>query len=213
MKLSVVPLVLGLILASYWGRVLRMAYKARQKTGRAANLVPPEPLGRALRIIWAPAIAVWIAQPFVTALAARSPWPWRPLYYNPWLAGIGAIVVAVCFVATRACWKKMGRAWRMGIDLHENTPLIATGPFAYVRHPIYALSQAMMLASLAAIPSPLMFAAAVVHITLLQWESRREERHLLRVQGEQYEKYCRNVGRFLPKHLRAYIGAESPMRH
>jgi protein-S-isoprenylcysteine O-methyltransferase Ste14 len=209
MKWSVAPWLLGLVLAGYWGRVLRMAYKARQRSGRAANLIPPEPLGRLLRIIWAPAVAAWVVQPFVVGLGMPTDWAWRPLFFSPWLAWAGAILALACFAVTRVCWKKMGSAWRMGIDLNENTPLIATGPFAYVRHPIYALSQAMMLASVAAIPSPLMIGAAVVHVTLLQWESRREEQHLLRVQGDRYRAYRQKVGRFLPRHIRPYIGARS----
>jgi protein-S-isoprenylcysteine O-methyltransferase Ste14 len=202
-----VPLLLmGIILAAYWGRVMRMAYKARIK-GRASHLVPPERIGKILRLIWTPLILIWVSQPFVTAFARKPPWPWRTLYDNSRIAWPAVILVALCFVATRICWKRMGSAWRMGIDPAEKTVLIATGPFAYVRHPIYALSQVMMLATVAAVPSLLMIASGMMHLILLQWESRREEAHLLRVQPEQYARYQSQVGRFLPKRLRPYIGA------
>ena len=95
----------------------------------------------------------------------------------------------------------------MGIDPGERTPLIATGPFAYVRHPIYALSAVMMAATAAAVPSPLMLAAAAVHLALLLWESRREEKHLLRVHGNAYEAYRARVGRFVPRPVKGR-GAE-----
>jgi protein-S-isoprenylcysteine O-methyltransferase Ste14 len=97
------------------------------------------------------------------------------------------------------CWKAMGRHWRMGIDPGEQNPLIATGPFACVRHPIYSLSSLMMLATLAAVPSPLMLACGFVHIVLLAWESCREERHMLKVHGNAYAEYRRSVGRFVPR--------------
>ncbi len=87
----------------------------------------------------------------------------------------------------------------MGIDPNEKNPLIATGPFAYVRHPIYALSATMMAASMIALPAPLLLAAGGIHISLLFWESVREEGHLLRVHGAVYAEYRRRVGRFLPK--------------
>ena len=197
-------LLLGMILAAYWGRVMQMAYKARVK-GRASNLVPPERIGKILRLIWAPLIVIWVSQPFVAAISRKPPWPWRPLHYDPRIAWLALLLVLVCFAATWICWKRMGSRWRMGIDPAEKTVLIATGPFAYVRHPIYALSQVMMLATVAAIPSPLMIASATMHLILLQWESRREEAHLLRVQPEQYARYQSQVGRFLPKRLRPYI--------
>jgi protein-S-isoprenylcysteine O-methyltransferase Ste14 len=194
---------LGIVLLAYWGRVLRLAWKARRATGRAANLVPPEPLGRILRLIWAPAITAWIAQPLIVAFVSRPPALVRPLYFNPWIAWIALFVASVALAVTWMCWKQMGRAWRMGIDPGERTALIVAGPFARVRHPIYALSHILMLASVAALPSPLLIAAAVVHIALLQWEARREERHQLALHGEQYEQYCARVGRFIPRRARS----------
>jgi protein-S-isoprenylcysteine O-methyltransferase Ste14 len=86
----------------------------------------------------------------------------------------------------------------MGIDPAERTSLVVAGPFAYVRHPIYALSQLMMLASVVAVPSYVMIAVGVMHIVLLQWEVRREEAHMLQVHGAAYTDYCARVGRFIP---------------
>src|SRR5262245_58570644 len=56
-----------LIVAAYWGRVLRLVYKSYKKTGRAANFWPVEPLGRALRVIWIPAVIGWIVIPLLIA--------------------------------------------------------------------------------------------------------------------------------------------------
>lgn len=190
--------VLGLIIGGYWLRVVWMARKARRRTGRAANLLPPEPVGRALRLLWTPVVLIWIGQPFVAALAQSPPAPLRPLWANAWVAWAGVVVAGGAFWLTRTCWRTMGRNWRMGIDPAERTALVITGPFRYVRHPIYALSQLMMIASLGTVPSPLMIAAAVLHLVLLQWEARREEAHMLRTHGEAYSSYCSRVGRFLP---------------
>jgi protein-S-isoprenylcysteine O-methyltransferase Ste14 len=191
-------LLMGICLMAYWGRVLRMSYKARKRIGQGANLIPPERLGRFLRLIWAPAVLVWICQPWLFALMHRAPTIFIPLYVHPVLLWISAVIVAAGFAFTWTCWKKMGRDWRMGIDPAEKTTLISTGPFAYVRHPIYSISQAMMAATMAALPSPAMLLAGIVHIALLQWESRREELHLAKIHGEAYQEYCQRVGRFLP---------------
>jgi len=195
------PLILlGVVLVAYWGRVLRMAQKVRQRTGRAANFVPRERVGRMIRIIWMPVVAIWVAHPFITAFV-HAPKLLRPLYFNPWIAWPALIMAAMCLILTRLCWKKMGRDWRMGIDPAENNPLIATGPFARVRHPIYALSGLMMLATMAMIPSPVMLAAGLIHLALLGWEARREEQHMLRLHGDQYVRYQKTVGGFFPRGL------------
>lgn len=88
---------------------------------------------------------------------------------------------------------------RMGIDPSEKTALIVTGPFARVRHPIYALSSVLMLATVAAQPCLLMIAVAVIHLGLLQLEVRRQEKYLLNLHGHSYSEYCTRVGRFFPK--------------
>ncbi|MDB5296928.1 MAG: hypothetical protein JWO31_2911 [Phycisphaerales bacterium] len=203
-------LVIGGTVALYWYRVLRMARKQRRRTGRAANLVPPEPLGRALRVLWAPAVTCWMAQPVASAFGggpgwARWPAALRPVVDVGWARWACAAAVVAGYLATRACWARMGASWRMGIDPGERTPLVVGGPFAYVRHPIYALSAGMMAAAAAAVPSPLMLAAAVVHIGLLWWESSREERHLLAAHGPAYADYRRRVGRLVPRSVRGYV--------
>jgi protein-S-isoprenylcysteine O-methyltransferase Ste14 len=198
MAYRVSVLILGLIIAAYWARVLRMARKARQKTGRAANFLPPEPLGRVLRVLWIPIVIVWIVHPIVTALALPWTHTMAPLWASVWISGPAVAVACGCFWASRICWRTMGKNWRMGIDPGEQTSLVVAGPFAYVRHPIYALSQAMMLASIAALPSLLMIVTGFVHIVLMQWEARREERYMTQVHGQAYVDYSAHVRRFVP---------------
>jgi protein-S-isoprenylcysteine O-methyltransferase Ste14 len=191
-------LAIGLMIGAYWARVMRLVYKARRQTGRDANFVPPEPLGRLLRMIWYPAVGVWILHPLYSALADDPPRALRPIYVSPIVSGVALVIALAAFVATLVCWKRMGKSWRMGIDPGEKTQLILTGPYEYVRHPIYALSSALMLATVAIVPSPLMFVVAACHLLLLQWEARREEQYLLSVHGPAYEHYMKRVGRFVP---------------
>jgi protein-S-isoprenylcysteine O-methyltransferase Ste14 len=61
-----------------------------------------------------------------------------------------------------------------------------------------------MLATVIAVPTPLMIALAVSHIFFLQWEARREERHLVTTHGSEYGEYKRRVGRFMPLSVRGY---------
>ena len=191
-------LLLGLVAAAYWYRVIRMAYKMRRRD-HGANFLPPEPLGRLLRLLWIPLATTWVIHPFITALVPGAPWALRPLYAFPAVAWPAAVVAGACLGASLVCWRRMGRSWRMGIDPDERNPLISTGPFVYVRHPIYALSSLMMMASMAALPSPAMLALGLLHLSLLQWEAVREERHMLRVHGPQYQRYQARTGRFLPR--------------
>jgi protein-S-isoprenylcysteine O-methyltransferase Ste14 len=206
-------LAVGLIVAAYWFRVVRMAARQRRRTGRAANFIPTEPLGRGLRLIWQPVVWVWVGVPLYLAFAARPYWLVRPVWSQPWAQWMAVATVVAAYVATRVCWRRMGRSWRMGIDPGERTTLVVRGPYAYVRHPIYALSSLMMLATMMAVPSPPLALAGLVHLLLLQWEARREELHLVSVHGSAYEQYRAGVGRFVPRfggrHRDRYAAAPS----
>jgi len=93
----------------------------------------------------------------------------------------------------------MGRSWRMGINPDDKTQLVITGPYAYLRHPIYALSSLLMLCTMVIVPSPAMIVVGCTHLLLLQWEARREEKYLTALHGNTYANYARRTGRFVPR--------------
>ncbi len=196
--------IVGAILLTYWIRVLQMVRKARKTAGHDANFIPREPLGRALRYLWIPTVVLWIFMPLICAFVGFGAWFLRPLFYIPIAQWIAAGVAIVAFIITWICWRNMGKSWRMGINPNEKTELVFTGPFAFVRNPIYGLSQLLMLCAILVAPLPLMFVVGLIHVLFMQWEVRREEKYLLALHGEAYMAYLSNVGRFVPKSLRAY---------
>src|ERR1700733_14568489 len=91
-------LALGGIIAAYWWRVMRMAYKLRRKTGQSANFIPPEPLGKFLRLIWQPVIWIWIAHPLLTAFHLGPPKLLRPIYFVPIFRWLAVLIAMLAFV-------------------------------------------------------------------------------------------------------------------
>ena len=198
-------LVIGLIVGFYWARVIKLVLKARKSSGRAANFVPPELLGRVLRIIWYPTVAAWIVVPLLTCFLHRRPPGLRLLFDQPIIAWFAVGIAFLALWGTMICWRKMGKSWRMGIDPNEKTALIITGAYAYVRHPIYALSSLLMIASVIAVPSIIMIIVGAIHLICLQWEARREEQYLVRLHGADYGLYLTKVGRFMPRSFARYV--------
>src|SRR4051794_1570070 len=97
---------IGLIVGFYWARVVKLVYKTRRLTGKAANFLPPEPLGRALRILWYPTVVVWILHPLALGFHPAQPAFLRPLYDQPIIAVLSVIVALAALGATMVCWKK-----------------------------------------------------------------------------------------------------------
>ena len=199
----------ALILTAYWARAMRLAWKFKKQTGNAANFSPPEDLGRKIRILWRPLVVIWIAHFFLNAFTGQQKLPLflRPLAHNPLIAWFSLALLAIGLLATLVCWKRMGKSWRMGINPQEKTQLIVSGPYAWIRHPIYAIQSLMLVASMALLPSPLMLTSCALMIIFLQWEARREEKYLLIHHGEGYRDYCRQTGGFLPRSFRPFRSA------
>ena len=150
-------LIVGLILFTYWVRVLQMVRKARKTAGHDANFIPPERVGRVLRYIWIPTVALWVFVPLSSAFVFIDIFPLRPIWcfgplIIPWIA---AFVAVGAFTITWICWRNMGKSWRMVINPGERTELVFSGPFAYVRNPIYGLSQVLMICAIVVAPMPL----------------------------------------------------------
>ncbi|HEX8323992.1 MAG TPA: isoprenylcysteine carboxylmethyltransferase family protein [Tepidisphaeraceae bacterium] len=192
-------LAIGLIALFYWGRVIKLVLKSKRLTGRAANFVPPEKLGRMLRVIWYPNVVAWVVVPLVIAFTRRPPEALQLYWTNVPLRWLFVVAAFVLYYLTLICWRKMGRDWRMGIDPSEKNTLIVSGPYAMVRHPIYALQCGLAILSFLAVPAITMAVIAGLQCLLLQWEARREERHMLSVHGDVYGDYMRQVGRFVPR--------------
>ena len=95
--------------------------------------------------------------------------------------------------------RTMGRNWSIVARTRDDHRLVETGPFAFVRHPIYV---ALFLLTIA-------IAVAYGHLTHLvigiplfaigTWLRIGEEERLLRAMfGRAYEAYARRVKRFVP---------------
>lgn len=131
-------------------------------------------------------------------------------YDSPWLRVVSASVpdwlrwagLALGLVSLGLLtWAQavLGKEWSPQLQLHEGHRLVTSGPYAWVRHPMYtAMSGAgIALALLAANWCFVLAAAAMVVGFVLR--APREERMMLEAFGEQYSTYMRETGRFFPK--------------
>jgi protein-S-isoprenylcysteine O-methyltransferase Ste14 len=187
----------------YWLGVGVMIVRVRRKTRKLVGLVPEQRLERVMWLVWVPLVVLWIFVPWATfarsgAVPALPEWAVRePLYAA--LRWVAAFAAVLSLAATIRCWARMGSDWRMDVGLEGTAALITDGPFARVRHPIYAFSILLMLCSAAIVPTLPMLVIASMHVVLMNVKARNEERHLLGVHGDAYATYLRRTGRFLPR--------------
>lgn len=87
----------------------------------------------------------------------------------------------------------------MAVVPGQQTELVRAGFYGFVRHPIYALSIALMLNSVVVIPTLSMIVLALLHFPFTAIKVRSEERFLRDIHGEGYINYCRRTGHFFPR--------------
>ena len=116
------------------------------------------------------------------------------------LAGLLAICAAVgsVWLITMAV-KTLGKEWSLTARLVEGHKLATSGPYAFVRHPIYTGMLGMLLATGLAISHwAAILVALVIFFIGTTIRVRSEERLLREAFGEQFENYARSVRAIVP---------------
>ena len=141
---------------------------------------------------WAPAF-LWVPYAVVAyhvgpELAAPTP---------VFAAGIALTVLGIVF----ALWAlaTIGRHFDLEIEVHEDHELVRSGPYAFVRHPIYTGFIVHTVGAWLATGNVVLVAGSlVVTFPLLYLRARTEERLLRDELGPRYDAYARDVGMLVP---------------
>jgi protein-S-isoprenylcysteine O-methyltransferase Ste14 len=211
MRTETLPaLIAAVSLSVYWGYVIIKLFRLAKKIGKDPNALPRERTGQLMRILWYPCIFVLIGALWFAGIvpphrlahmsgAWLTGWLWQPAPWWVFAAAVAACLCIVCTIITFVCWRKMGRSWRIGIDPNETLALVSTGPYRFVRHPIYALRMIINACAFVMAPTLLVLIPAAIDFLLLQIEARREERYMESKHGNAYTAYKKSVGRFVPR--------------
>jgi len=110
---------------------------------------------------------------------------------------VGVVLVSAGAALALYSQIHMGRSWRIGAASGELGAIVRTGPFAFSRNPVFC-GQVMLFIGLAiALPSPVQSALTAILIVAVYLQVRIEERVLDRDLGGEYQRYCRQVRRWI----------------
>ena len=141
---------------------------------------------------------------FVLALgapvAALLAWPGGTLIFESRpLHLAGAVILSLGTIGTLLAQLSMGDSWRVGVDEEEETRLVTTGLFAWVRNPIFSFMGLSHLGLVLLLPNTATFLAAFLSTVGVMLQVRIvEEPYLVRTHGVAYRDYAARVGRFVP---------------
>jgi protein-S-isoprenylcysteine O-methyltransferase Ste14 len=140
-----------------------------------------------------------LAWPLIVAAFGR-PWTRDPLHAaldGPWFDVLGHFLVVIGACVALLSQRYMGASWRIGAAQGDLGPIVAGGPFAISRNPVF-LGQIMLFAGLFIVLPDLAQAALTLALLLAIALQVRIEEHVLAAEfGAAYLAYKARVRRWL----------------
>ena len=191
----------AIIAALLIGFVAHRGFYTR-KVQHAAEAVREQPkLGIASQIAGLLAILALLAT--ITYIFIPAWISWSSLLLPVWSRWLGVGVALGGFVLLQWSQQSLGMNWSDAPKLLEGQEMIASGPYHWIRHPIYA-AFLLILGSLLLISANWFVGAMWIGMTGLDVASRMnaEEAMMLGQFGERYQAYMRRTGRLFPRILK-----------
>ena len=143
---------------------------------------------------------------FITLLVLYATYPqWMTRFRLPfpiWLRYIGAGLGLASLALLLWVQDTLGRQWSTGLVLREEHTLVTSGPYRWVRHPMYTALFAFMIALGLVSANWLVVLAPAVAISLLLARIPKEESMMTEQFGDEYRAYMERTGRLLPRLFR-----------
>jgi len=123
----------------------------------------------------------------------------RPEAAGGWLAAASIALAVASIALNHYALAHLGRQWRLRAVIAEDHELVETGPYGWVRHPVYTAFFGMLVATVLAVTSPGAGAlAAALFVAGTEIRIRAEEKLLAERFGRRYRDYCSRVPAWLP---------------
>ena len=140
-------------------------------------------------VLYAIDYAVLLTHPLVTP---------TPVWYDMFARPLGLVLMLGGIVVVAWAYATMGEFWSGAISAREDHRVIVAGPFAFVRHPVYAAYLLGVIGGALALADPIAAIAAIVSVPIMRGRAFAEERFLEARLGEAYRDYRRRVRMFVP---------------
>ena len=148
-------------------------------------------------LLFVVALAAGGLAPLLQVLGVLSPFT---AFNVPWARALGGALYLVGVVATLWAQFAMGNSWRIGVDAGARTALVMSGPFRWVRNPIFTAMGAATLGLALLVPNALSLLTVGALVAALEIQVRLvEEPYLGKAHGDHYQRYAASTGRFLPR--------------
>jgi len=137
----------------------------------------------------------------VIAFVVNPNWlAFASLSFPVWLRWVGIALALAGFALLQWAQVTLGKSWSDTPRMMKEQTLITSGPYQFIRHPIYT-AFVLILGSALLISANWFIGLAWLGMTVLEVASRVgfEESLMLEYFGDQYREYMKKTGRLLPR--------------
>jgi protein-S-isoprenylcysteine O-methyltransferase Ste14 len=187
-------IILPLLIISF---ALHRGYYVR-KHGNEEDSLKKRIEGRASQIAWILGVISFVS---ILIYVFKPIWlSWASLALPHWLRWTGVGVALLGFALLQWAQNTLGKNWSHTPRMIKEQSLTTSGPYRFIRHPIYT-AFLLILGSTLLISANWLIGLAWLGMTALEVASRIhfEEDMMLEYFGDQYREYMKHTGRLLPK--------------
>ena len=124
--------------------------------------------------------------------------PWLTFPFPSWLRWTGVAVAILCLPFLVWVQHALGKQWSTHLRLREDHRLVTNGPYKWIRHPMYVVLFLFLLSVGLATASTLIAVLNMLLIAVFYRRITKEEKMMTERFGNEYRRYMKNTGRFLP---------------
>ena len=128
--------------------------------------------------------------------------PWLGVLAVPIPDGLRWMGVVIGFASLALnAWSRatLGAVWSSCLQMRAEHHLVTTGPYAWIRHPIYLAMIGFATSIMLITANGLTIAFFVFSVMDLAFRIPKEERMMVEVFGEEYKAYMQRTGGMFPK--------------
>lgn len=127
---------------------------------------------------------------------------WSTVALPATLRSAGIVIMALGAALHVWGMHHLGKNLTLSIRTRKGHTLTTTGPFAWVRHPLYIGGMVESIGVCMLLANAMVALCVLAFWTLVVWRTPLEEKALRDAFGLPYNSYCQQVGRFLPRFRR-----------
>ena len=189
----------GVTVRGYYARKVRATRKKRSIKERFEDTAQAEGKACAILLI-AQGVYLIIAVPLYLLFSPWMFWSQLPIPDSLRWLGVGLGIISLPFLT----WVHhvLDKHWSVSLTLQEDHKLVTSGPYRWVRHPMYTVHIVYFFTWVLVSANLLLLINYLLTIILIFARTPKEEQMLLEQFGDEYRAYMKRTGRLLPRFRR-----------